>query len=175
MAAMQKMPQLKDVTTDQQNAGLREQLVIDRDTASRLGVSPLTIDATLSDAFGQRQVSTTYKPLNQYHVVMEVAPQYQTDPDALKNIYVKSTTGRDGSADGGYALRDAANSAGGEPPVQLPATTLSFNLTWARSLSQATQAIEQARVDIGMPSTIHGGFQGTAQAFQAVAFESSRG
>src|SRR6202042_2440472 len=91
--AMDRLPELKDVATDQQQQGLREQLVIDRDTASRLGVSPLTIDSTLSDAFGQRQVSTTYMPLNQYHVVMEVAPEFQTDPDALKNIYVKSTTG----------------------------------------------------------------------------------
>ena len=88
MQALQRLPALKDVTTDQLNAGLREQLVIDRDTASRLGVSPLTIDATLSDAFGQRQVSTTYATLNQYHVVMEVARKYQTDPDSLKNIYV---------------------------------------------------------------------------------------
>src|SRR5262249_23650377 len=91
MAAMQKLPELKNIATDQQDQGLRAQLVIDRDTASRLGVSPLSIDSTLSDAFGQRQVSTTYKPLNQYHVVMEVDPKYQRDPDALKNIYVKST------------------------------------------------------------------------------------
>ena len=98
MAAMQKLPALKDVATDQMDQGLRAQLVIDRDTASRLGVSPLTIDATLSDAFGQKQISTTYMPLNQYHVVMEVAPQFQTDPDALKNIYVKSTTGEEGTA-----------------------------------------------------------------------------
>ena len=104
MAAMQKMPALKDVATDQQDNGLREQLVIDRDTASRLGVSPLTIDATLSDAFGQKQVSTTYMPLNQYHVVMEVAPQYQMSPDALKKIYVKSTTGHDGAVVGCDAL-----------------------------------------------------------------------
>ena len=93
MAAMEKIPVIKDVATDQQQQGLRLQLVIDRATASRLGVSPLTIDSTLSDAFGQAQVSTTYRPLNQYHVVMEVAQQFQQDPDALQNIYVKSTTG----------------------------------------------------------------------------------
>jgi len=145
---------------------LREQLVIDRDTASRLGVSPLTIDATLSDAFGQRQVSTTYETLNQYHVVMEVAPQFQTDPDALKNIYVKSTTGSMvplTAVTHTEMLRIplAVNHQG-----QVPAATLSFNLTLGASLSDATEAIEAARVKIGMPADIHGGFQGTAQAFQ---------
>jgi multidrug efflux pump len=167
MAAMQKLPELKDVATDQQDQGLRAQLVIDRDTASRLGVSPLTIDATLSDAFGQRQVSTTYRPLNQYHVVMEVAPEYQRNPDSLKNIYVKSTTGAM------IPLSAITHFESQRIPLtvnhqsQSPATTLSFNLTPGVSLSQATVAIEQARVNIGMPSTIQGGFQGTAQAFQA--------
>ena len=167
MTAMEKLPELKDVATDQQDQGLRAQLVIDRDTASRLGVSPLTIDATLSDAFGQRQVSTTYRPLNQYHVVMEVAPQYQRNPDSLKSIYVKSSTG---------AMVPLSAVTHYEPqriPLtvnhqsQSPATTLSFNLTPGVSLSQATVAIEQARVNIGMPSSVHGGFAGTAQAFQA--------
>ena len=167
MAAMQKIPALKDIATDQQDKGLRAQLVIDRDTASRLGVSPLMIDATLSDAFGQKQVSTTYRPLNQYHVVMEVAPQYQMDPDALKNIYVKSTTGAEVPLSAvthfvAQRIPLAVNHQG-----QSPAATLSFNLTPGASLSDATAAIEQAREDIGMPSTIHGGFQGTAQAFQA--------
>jgi multidrug efflux pump len=167
MAAMQKLPELKDVATDQQDQGLRAQLIIDRDTASRLGVSPLTIDATLSDAFGQRQVSTTYRPLNQYHVVMEVAEQYQRDPDALKNIYVKSTTGAmiPLSAITHYEAQRIPLTVNHQS--QSPAATLSFNLTPGVSLSQATQAIEQARVNIGMPSTIHGGFAGTAQAFQS--------
>ncbi|WP_130423324.1 efflux RND transporter permease subunit [Edaphobacter modestus] len=166
MEAMQKLPELKDVATDQQDQGLRAQLVIDRDTASRLGVSPLTIDATLSDAFGQRQVSTTYRPLNQYHVVMEVAPEYQRNPDSLKNIYVKSTTGAM------IPLSAITHFEAQRIPLtvnhqsQSPATTLSFNLTPGISLSQATVAIEQARVNIGMPSMIRGGFQGTAQAFQ---------
>jgi multidrug efflux pump len=167
MAAMQKLPELKDIATDQQDNGLRAQLVIDRDTASRLGVSPLTIDATLSDAFGQRQVSTTYRPLNQYHVVMEVAPEYQRDPDSLKNIYVKSTTGAmvPLSAITHYETQRVPLTVNHQS--QSPAATLSFNLTPGVSLSQATAAIEQARVNIGMPSTIHGGFQGTAQAFQS--------
>ncbi len=167
MAAMQKLPELKDVATDQQDQGLRAQLVIDRDTASRLGVSPLTIDATLSDAFGQRQVSTTYRPLNQYHVVMEVAPQYQRDPDSLKNIYVKSTTGAMIPLSAITHYEEQRIPLTVNHQSQSPAATLSFNLTPGVSLSDATVAIEQARVAIGMPSTIHGGFQGTAQAFQA--------
>jgi multidrug efflux pump len=167
MTAMQKLPELKDVATDQQDNGLRAQLVIDRDTASRLGVSPLAIDATLSDAFGQRQVSTTYRPLNQYHVVMEVAPEYQRSPDALKNIYVKSTTGAmvPLSAITHYESQRIPLTVNHQS--QSPAATLSFNLTPGVSLSQATTAIEQARVNIGMPSTVHGGFAGTAQQFQS--------
>ncbi|MBB5318128.1 efflux RND transporter permease subunit [Tunturibacter empetritectus] len=164
--AMDQLPQIKDVATDQQQLGLRGQLVIDRATASRLGVSPLTIDSTLSDAFAQTQVSTTYMPLNQYHVVMEVAPQFQEDPDALKSIYVKSTTGAMVPLSAvthfeAQRIPLAVNHQG-----QSPATTLSFNLAPGASLSQATQAIQQARVDIGMPSVIHGGFAGSAQAFK---------
>jgi hydrophobe/amphiphile efflux-1 (HAE1) family protein len=167
MAAMQKLPELKDVATDQQDQGLRAQLVIDRDTASRLGVSPLTIDNTLSDAFGQRQVSTTYRPLNQYHVVMEVDEQYQRDPDALKNIYVKSTTGAMVPLSAVTRFESQRIPLVVNHQSQSPAATLSFNLTPGASLSEATEAIEQARINIGMPSTIRGGFAGTAQAFQA--------
>ena len=167
MAAMMKLPELKDVATDQQDRGLLGQLVIDRDTASRLGVSPLAIDNTLSDAFGQKQVSTTYETLNQYHVVMEVGQEFQRDPGALNNIYVKSTAGAmvPLSAITHYETRRTPLSVNHQ--AQAPATTLSFNLTPGASLSQATAAIEQARLDIGMPSTIRGGFAGTAQAFQA--------
>ncbi len=166
LAAMQKLPMLKDLNTDQLENGLREQLVIDRDTASRLGVSPLTIDATLSDAFGQRQVSTTYETLNQYHVVMEVAQRFQRDPDALRNIYVKSTTGAmvPLTAVTHFELQRIPLSVNHQS--QTPAATISFNLTPGSSLSDATAAIENTRIEIGVPSTIHGGFQGTAQAFQ---------
>ncbi len=164
--AMDKLPQIKDVATDQQQQGLRGQLVIDRATASRLGVSPLTIDATLSDAFAQTQVSTTYMPLNQYHVVMEVAPEFQQDPDALKNIYVKSTTGAMIPLSAVTHFETQRIPLAVNHQAQSPATTLSFNLAPGASLSQATQAIQQARVDIGMPSQIHGGFAGTAQAFK---------
>jgi hydrophobe/amphiphile efflux-1 (HAE1) family protein len=159
--AMDKLPQIKDVATDQQQMGLRGQLVIDRATASRLGVSPLTIDATLSDAFAQTQVSTTYMPLNQYHVVMEVA-----DPDALRNIYVKSTTGAMVPLSAVTHFETQRIPLAVNHQSQSPATTLSFNLAPGASLSDATKAIQQARVDIGMPSSIHGGFAGSAQAFK---------
>ena len=164
MAALQKLPQLKDVATDQQDHGLRAQLIIDRDTASRLGVSAQAIDATLSDAFGQRQVSTTYRPLNQYHVVMEVDQQYQDDPTDLQNIYVKATTGAmiPLSAITHYEAQRVPLSVNHQG--QSPASTLSFNLSPGVALGDATTAIENARAKIGMPTTIHGGFQGTAQA-----------
>jgi hydrophobe/amphiphile efflux-1 (HAE1) family protein len=164
--AMDQLPQIKDVATDQQQQGLRGQLVIDRATASRLGVSPLTIDATLSDAFAQTQVSTTYMPLNQYHVVMEVAEEFQRDPDALKNIYVKSTTGAMVPLSAVTHFETQRIPLAVNHQAQSPATTLSFNLAPGASLSEATQAIQQARVDIGMPSSIHGGFAGSAQAYK---------
>ena len=164
--AMDKLPELKDVATDQQQQGLQAQLVIDRGTGSRLGVSPLTIDETLADAFSQEQVSTTYVPLNQYHVVMEVADQFQRDPDALKDIYVKSTTGAMVPLSAVTHFEAQRIPLAVNHQAQSPATTLSFNLTPGVALSQATQAIQQARVDIGMPSTIHGGFAGSAQAFK---------
>jgi multidrug efflux pump len=167
MAAMQQLPELKDIATDQQSKGLEANLVIDRDTASRLGVSALAIDSTLSDAFGQRQVSTTYMPLNQYHVVMEVAQSYQDDPGDLNNIYVKSTTGAEIPLSAVTHLETTRIPLAVNHQSMSPAATLSFNLAPNVSLSDATAAIEQARVQIGMPSTIQGGFQGTAQAFQS--------
>jgi multidrug efflux pump len=165
--AMRKLPQLKDIATDQQNNGLEVKLVIDRDTASRLGVSALAIDSTLSDAFGQRQISTTYKPLNQYHVVMEDAQQFQNDPTALSKIYVRSTTGAEIPLSAVTHLETARVPLTVNHQALSPATTLSFNLSPGVSLSDATVAVENARQQIGLPSNIHGGFQGTAQAFQA--------
>ena len=167
MTAMQKLPELRDIATDQQDRGLEADLVIDRDTASRLGVSALTIDATLSDAFSQRQVSTMYRTLNQYHVIMEVAEEFQNDPSQLRNIYVKSKTGSQVPLSAVTYLRSRRVPLSVNHQSMSPATTLSFNLATGTSLSQATAAIEQARTQIGMPSTIHGGFQGSAQAYQA--------
>ncbi|HXS13500.1 MAG TPA: efflux RND transporter permease subunit [Acidobacteriaceae bacterium] len=166
LAAMQKLPELRDVNTDQEDKGLEARLVIDRDTASRLGVSALAIDSTLSDAFGQRQVSTMYQELNQYHVIMEVAQSYQNDPAALSKIYVKSSTGAQ------VPLSAITHLVTGRVPLAInhqalsPAVTLSFNVAANVSLSQATAAIENARTSIGMPSSIKGGFAGSAQAFQ---------
>jgi multidrug efflux pump len=161
------LPELRDIATDQQNKGLEANLTIDRDTASRLGVSPLAIDNTLSDAFGQRQVSTTYQQLNQYHIVMEVAQTYQDEPTDLSKIYVKSTTGAE------VPLSAVTHLTTDRVPLSVshqslsPAATLSFNLAPGASLGQATVEIENARAKINMPSDIHGGFQGTAQAATA--------
>ncbi len=166
MSAMQKTPELRDVATDQQDHGLESKLVIDRDTASRLGISALAVDQTLSSAFGQRQVSTTYKTLNQYHVVMEVQPQFQASPAALRDIYVKATNGAQ------IPLSAITHFEMQRIPLQVnhqglsPAATLSFNLAPGVSLSQATQVIDNVRNSIGMPASILGGFQGTAAAFQ---------
>ena len=166
MAAMQKTPELRDVATDQQDHGLETKLVVDRDTASRLGVTSLAVDQTLSSAFGQRQVSTTYKTLNQYHVVMEVAPQFQSSPASLRDIYVKAANGAQ------IPLSAITHFELQRIPLQVnhqglsPAATLSFNLAPGVSLSQATVVINNVRNSIGMPASITGAFQGSAAAFQ---------
>jgi multidrug efflux pump len=161
------LPQLRDVSTDQQDRGLQAQLIIDRDTASRLGIDAQTLDNTLYDAFGQRQVSTVFTQLNEYHLVMEVAPDFQENPDALKGIYLKSSSGEaiPLSAFTHFAPRSsvlAVNHQG-----QYPAVTLSFNLAPDSSLGDAVTAIEKSAHEISLPATIRATFQGTAQAFQA--------
>jgi multidrug efflux pump len=161
-----KIPELRDVNSDQQLHGLQSSIVIDRDTAGRLGVSVSDIDNTLGDAFGQRQVSNIYKGLNQYHVVMEVAPAAQQSPDALKSIYVPSNSGKlvPLSAFAHYEPSSTALSVNHQGVF--PAITLSFNLAPGASLGPAVEHIEAARREIGVPSTVHATFQGTAQAFQ---------
>ncbi len=164
---MKSLPQLRDVSTDQQDRGLQAQLVIDRDTASRLGIDTQTLDNTLYDAFGQRQVSTVFTQLNEYHLVMEVAPEFQENPDALKGIYLKSSSGEaiPLSAFTHFAPRSsvlAVNHQG-----QYPAVTLSFNLAPNSSLGDAVKAVQKTAHDISLPATIQATFQGTAQAFQA--------
>jgi multidrug efflux pump len=229
LSALQNNPVLRDVNTDQQQKGLETDLVIDRSTASRLGVNAAQIDNTLYDAFGQRQVSTIYSALNQYHVVMEVAPRYWQSPETLKDIYVSTAGGNasgtettnavvgtvaattttttaataaaaiassssrnaatnalantgKGSASSGAAVSTSQETmvplaafthyGPGNTPLavnhqeQFVATTISFNLAPGRSLSDATQAIEQATRQILMPASIHGSFQGTARTFQ---------
>jgi multidrug efflux pump len=166
LAKLKTLPLLRDVNTDQQVHGLQEMVVVDRETASRLGVSAADVDNTLYDAFGQRQVSTIYMPLNQYHVVMEVAPDFQGGPDSLKDIYVKSSTGAQVplSAFAHFAPNNTSLQVNHQG--QFPSVTLSFNVVPGASLSDVTREIEKATTEIGMPSTVHASFQGTAAAFQ---------
>ena len=161
-----KIPELRDVNSDQQMHGLESAIVIDRDTAARLGVAVVDIDNTLSDAFGQRQVSNIYKGLNQYHVVMEVAPEFQPGPDALKSVYVPSKSGKlvPLSAFAHYEHSNTALSVNHQGIF--PAITLSFNLAPGASLGPAVQHIDAARRELAVPSTVHATFQGTAQAYQ---------
>ncbi|HVJ08501.1 MAG TPA: multidrug efflux RND transporter permease subunit [Acidisarcina sp.] len=167
MARMRTMPELRDVSSDQQDQGLQAALAIDRDTASRMGITPQMIDNTLYDAFGQRQVSTMYTPLNQYHVVMEVAPDFQRDPSALKTLYVQSNTGALVPLSAIAHYERSRTSLAVNHQGQFPAVTLTFNLAPDVSLGQAVTALQAAAQDIGMPSTVHASFQGTAQAFQS--------
>jgi multidrug efflux pump len=164
---LRTLPELRDVNTDQQTHGLEARVVIDRDTASRLGVSPLSIDNALYDAFGQRQVSTIYRPLNQYHVVMEVAPEWQTSPDALQGVYVPSSTGIMVPLAALTHFAPSNTSLAVNHQGQFPSVTLSFNLAPRISLGQATQLIDNAERAMGFPGTIHASFQGTAAAFQS--------
>ena len=186
---LKALPELRDVASDQQDQGLLATLTIDRDTASRLGILPADIDNTLYDAFGQRQISTIFTQLNQYHVVMEVDPQFQQNPDSLKNIYVHSSsnTANPASASSGSATPTGAASSinpGPQVPLsaftrfepgstaltvnhqgQFPVITLSFNLAPHTSLGQAVEAINQAKSELNMPASIQATFQGTAAAF----------
>jgi multidrug efflux pump len=163
---MRALPQLQQVNTDQQDKGLESNVVIDRDTASRLGVAAADIDTVLYDAFGQRQVSTIYEPLNQYHVVMEVAPQFQQSPDTLQSVYVHSSNGNMVPLSAFTHFGPANTSLAVSHQGQWPAVTISFNLAPNVSLGQATTAIDKAQRSISFPATIHASFQGTAAAFQ---------
>ena len=221
MAKLKAIPELRDLATDQQTSGLTASLIVDRITASRMGITPQSIDQALYDAFGQRQVNTLYTQLNQYHVVLETQPDFQNSPEKLQDIYVRSvlapgalTTGSSSSsqlltssgtsgsfstaspspsassntaATSGSAFPAAVGSAnGGAVPLgtfthlemknsplsvnhqgQFPVVTISFNLAPDASLGEATQAIEKAQHDIGMPLSVQGAFQGTAASFQA--------
>ena len=166
-AKLQTLPDVVDVSTDQQNRGLEMSVTIDRDTAARLGITAQAIDDTLYDAFGQRQVSTMYTQLNQYHVVMEVAPRYWQSPETLKDIYVQSTKGQEVplSAVAHFGPTTAALAVNHQG--QFPSVTLSFNLAPGVALGDAVAAIESAAGEIGLPPSIRASFQGTAQAFQA--------
>ena len=163
---LKALPELRDIATDQQNQASMANLVIDRDTASRMGVNMSTVDNTLYDAFGQRLVSIMFTQLNQYHVVLEVDPSFRNDPDSLKNIFVPGATGQ-------VPLSAIAHFETTTGPLainhqgQFPSVTFSFNLGGRYSLGEAVRAINAAVVDLGLPPSIQVRFQGTARAFEA--------
>jgi multidrug efflux pump subunit AcrB len=165
LEAMRKLSQLKDVASDQQSAGLRLDIDVDRDTASRLGVTMRGVDDALYDAYGQRFVATTFTQMNQYHVVLEAAEPQRSTLDSLDGIYVKSATGAS------VPLRAIAKTTPAMAALavnhhgQFPAVTISFNLSPDASLGQAVNAIDQAELAIHLPPSVHADFQGTAQAF----------
>ena len=167
MARLQTLPELRDVATDQQTHGLQARLVIDRVTASRLGITPQAIDNALYDAFGQRQISTMFTQLNQYHVILETLPDFQRNPSKLNNIYVLSTSGT------AVPLGAFTHFESGTAPLsinhqgQFPAVTISFNLAPGVALGEATKAIEREQKALDMPLSVQASFQGTAQAFIA--------
>jgi len=166
MARMRQIPELRDVNSDQQNKGLQSYLSVDRDTASRLGVSIQDVDDALNDAFGQRQVSNIYKGLNQYHVVLEVAPEFQENPEGLKYIYVPSRSGKLVPLSSFAHYEHSNTSLSVNHQGVFPAITISFNLMPGASLGPAVEHVEEARRELGVPSTVHASFQGSAQAFQ---------
>jgi multidrug efflux pump len=171
-AAIQKLPDLTDVNLDQQDKGLQMSLVLDRADASRFGINQNAMDNTLNDAFGQRQVSVIYKALNQYHVVMELAPEYWNNPETLKQLYVGSTATSLTPTSYQVPLAAIADFKPTNASLtvnhqgQFAASTIAFNLKPDKSLSEATKAIETTMLTLGVPSTVHGSFQGSAKAFQ---------
>jgi len=160
------LPEIADVSSDQQNSGLSSNVVIDRDTASRLGLTAQAVDSALYDAFGQRQVSVMYKSINQYHVVLALQQQWWQSPDFLNTIYVQTPRGTD------VPLSTFTHFKQGITPIslphqgQFPAATISFNLAEGVSLSEATNSINRAELEMGLPSNITGKFAGTARAYQ---------
>ncbi len=172
LKALSNRPELADVNTDQQERGRQLSLVVDRDSAARIGVSQAMVDANLNDAFGQRQVSVIYTPLNQYHVVMELAPEYWQSPQSLEQLYINVPSKNGQTAGLQVPLSALASFTSTSTPLtvnhhgQFAAATISFNLKPGVSLSDATRVIEQTMQTIGVPESIHGSFQGSAKAFQ---------
>ncbi|MEO8629823.1 MAG: efflux RND transporter permease subunit, partial [Betaproteobacteria bacterium] len=163
---LRTLPQLTDLNSDQQDKGLQAYVTIDRATASRLGITPQMIDNTLYDAFGQRQVATLYTALNQYHVVMEVEQRYWQRPETLRDIYVRSPAGTQVPLSAFTTFQQRASTLSVNHQGQFPATTISFNLAPGVSLGQAVPLIQNAIAQVGVPASVNGRFQGTAQAFQ---------
>jgi multidrug efflux pump len=164
---LQALPQLRDVASDQQNGGLEAALTIDRDTAARLGITPQQIDDALYDAFGQRQVSTIFTQFNQYHVILEVKPDFQQTPDALQYIHVRPADGPPVPLPVVTHFRPLSTALAINHQDQFPAVTISFNLAPGVALGEAVQAIQATRHELGLPPGLSASFQGAAQAFQA--------
>jgi multidrug efflux pump len=164
--ALMEMPELTDVSSDQQNKGVQTRLVFDRDRMASLGLSMRAVDNTLNNAFGQRQISVIYNPLNQYRVVMGLAPEWLTNPESLRAIWFSTANGSQ------VALSDIARIETTNTPLAVnhqgtfPASTISFNLPPGKSLGDAAAAIDRTLAKMGAPSSVHGSFQGTAKAFQ---------
>jgi multidrug efflux pump len=163
---LKQLPSLRDVATDQQNSGVQTTLVIDRDTAARLGIGMQQIDDTLYDAFGQRLVSTMFTQLNQYHVVLEVAPDFQSDPTDLTSVYIHSASGAVVPLSSFTHYEQTGVPLTVNHQGQFPVVTISFNLPRNESLGAAVRDIRAAEQEIGLPLSIHSSFQGTAAAFQ---------
>jgi len=165
LARMRQLPELADVATDEQQGSLRLSLSVDRDTASRLGVTAQAIDDTLYDAFGQRPVSIIFTQLNLYRVILEVAPQYRDNPDALEQIYVRATNGGQVPLTAFAHFEKSYSALSIAHEGQFPAVTLSFNLADRASLGDAVRAVNEAVAALGPPASLHGAFQGAAAAF----------
>ena len=166
VAKMAQLPALRDVASDQQTAGLELRLTIDRDTASRLGVTPQAIDDALYDAFGQRQVSTIFTQLNQYRVILEVKPEFQKDAGALQSVYVRSASGEQVPLGAFTRFESALSPLAINHQGQFPSVTVSFNLAPGRSLGEAVDGITTANAELDLPPGVRGGYAGTAQAFR---------
>jgi multidrug efflux pump len=165
LTVLQTLPQLRDVNSDQQMNGLEENLTIDRDTAARLGITPQQIDNALYDAFGQREISTIYRRLNQYHVVLEVDPHFKNDPDSLKAVYVIAQGNQVPlSSFVHFGVSNTALAVNHQG--QFPAVTISFNLAPGVALGDATRAIEATEQELRLPASIHSSFAGSAAAFK---------
>ena len=183
LAKLQKLPQLSDVASDQQTLGLQAKLVFDRNTASRLGITTSAIDQTLYDAYGQREVSTMFTQLNQYHVVLEVKPGFDKNPSVLSDLFIHAGTA---ASTASSIQSSSAFPNGGQIPLntfshletttvpitvnhqgQFPVVTLSFNLAPSASLGDAVTAVNKVKDEMGMPPSVQAAYQGTAQAFQA--------
>ena len=166
VAKLKMLPQLQDVATDQQTGAAETTLVIDRVTASRLGITPLAIDQTLYDAFGQRQISTLFTQSNQYHVILETLPNFQNNPAKLQDIYVRSANGTSVPLSTFSHFEPGTTALAVNRQGQFPVVTISFNLAHGASLGEATSAIEGVERELNMPASVQGSFQGTAQAFK---------